>query len=100
MVDPHGAMRNGQATFVRYRDGHYDVISWANGPALPADVQFARQNLPLIVQEGIYRKVVDALVPAAVGHFGHPSRGSGGTTHHFLGGVYDIFGQLCKGVVA
>jgi hypothetical protein len=48
----YAPMRNGQATFVRYTDGHYDVISWHGGASVPGDVVFARQNLPLIVSGG------------------------------------------------
>ena len=48
----YAPMRKGQATFVRYSDGHYDVISWQGGPSLPPNVQFARQNLPLIIEHG------------------------------------------------
>ncbi len=40
---------NGLATIVRYRDGKVDVVSWNSGARAPADVVFARQNLPLIV---------------------------------------------------
>lgn len=45
-------MQDGQATFVRYRGGRYDVIDWQAGQALPNNVEFARQNLPLIVNGG------------------------------------------------
>jgi hypothetical protein len=45
-------MQQGEATFVRYADGHYDVAAWHGGPRVPASVVFARQNLPLIVEEG------------------------------------------------
>ncbi|HXA54815.1 MAG TPA: hypothetical protein VNV37_08070 [Solirubrobacteraceae bacterium] len=48
----YAPMRDGQATFVRYADGRYDVIDWRGGPRVPADVVFARQNLPLIVAGG------------------------------------------------
>ena len=48
----YAPMRDGQATFVRYADGRYDVIDWHGGPGVPADVVFARQNLPLIVSAG------------------------------------------------
>lgn len=62
LVDAHGGwaqdghayapMQDGQATFIRYADGRYDVIDWHGGPQVPAGVVFARQNLPLIVEEG------------------------------------------------
>ena len=48
----YAPMQNGQATFVRYTNGTYDVIAWEYGAALPANVEFARQNLPLIVYGG------------------------------------------------
>jgi hypothetical protein len=48
----YAPMRDGQATFVRYTDGRYDVIAWHGGTAVPRDVVFARQNLPLIVSGG------------------------------------------------
>jgi hypothetical protein len=48
----YAPMRDGQATLVRYADGRYDVISWHGGASVPADVVFARQNLPLIVSGG------------------------------------------------
>lgn len=47
----YAPLRNGQATFVRYSNGAYNVISWTAGPTAGADVVFARQNLPLIVDE-------------------------------------------------
>ncbi len=48
----YAPMRDGEATFVRYVDGRYDVTAWHGGPGVPADVVFARQNLPLIVSAG------------------------------------------------
>ena len=48
----YSPMRDGQATFVRYADGHYDVTTWQGGPNVGPNVVFARQNLPLIVSEG------------------------------------------------
>ncbi len=48
----YAAMRDGQATFVRYADGRYDVAAWHGGASVPRDVVFARQNLPLIVSGG------------------------------------------------
>lgn len=46
------AMVNGIATIVEYRDGRVDVVRWHQGPGVPADVWFAKQNLPPIVYEG------------------------------------------------
>ena len=48
----YATMRNGQASLVGYMDGHVDVVNWNYGPVTPANVSFARQNLPLIVSEG------------------------------------------------
>ncbi len=62
LADSHGGwalggrtyapMKSGDATFVRYTDGRYDVTAWHGGPSAGPSVTFARQNLPLIVNEG------------------------------------------------
>jgi hypothetical protein len=46
------AMVNGVATVVEYRDGRVDVIPWHHGPGAPANVWFAKQNLPPIIEGG------------------------------------------------
>jgi hypothetical protein len=43
---------NGIATVVRYRDGHTDLVRWNHGPGAPANVWFAKQNLPPIIYGG------------------------------------------------
>jgi hypothetical protein len=48
----YAPLRDGQATFIRYRDGTADVRAWSGGPDPGPDVEFARQNLPLIVDGG------------------------------------------------
>jgi Phosphodiester glycosidase len=48
----YAAMRNGQATLVGYTNGSVDVLDWQYGTIAPANVSFARQNLPLIVNNG------------------------------------------------
>jgi hypothetical protein len=48
----YAPMQAGEATFVRYRDGRYDIKQWHGGPQVSSDVIFARQNLPLIVDGG------------------------------------------------
>ena len=48
----YATMRDGQATIVGYTNGNVDVIDWTYGSVAPPDVSFARQNLPLIVNEG------------------------------------------------
>jgi hypothetical protein len=42
-------LKNGLATIVRYRDGRIDITSWSAGPQALANVIYARQNLPLII---------------------------------------------------
>jgi hypothetical protein len=48
----YAQMQDGQGTLVGYTDGSVDVVNWNHGSAAPASVSFARQNLPLIVNEG------------------------------------------------
>jgi Phosphodiester glycosidase len=48
----YAPMRDGQATFVGYADGTVDVVEWSAGATAPSSVVFARQNLPLIVDNG------------------------------------------------
>jgi hypothetical protein len=48
----YAPMKNGLATIVRYTNGQVNVISWSAGPTAPPNVVYARQNLPLIVNNG------------------------------------------------
>ena len=48
----YAPLKNGLATILRYRDGTVDIQSWTSGPKAPANVIYARQNLPLIVNNG------------------------------------------------
>jgi hypothetical protein len=48
----YAPLRDGQATLIRYRDGVPNVITWTGGPDPGPNVEFARQNLPLIVSDG------------------------------------------------
>jgi len=48
----YASLRPGQATILRYRDGHVDVRAWTGGPVAGPAVLYARQNLPLIVNAG------------------------------------------------
>ena len=48
----YAPLHDGQATFLRYRDGTADIRTWSGGPTPPPNVEFARQNLPLIVDGG------------------------------------------------
>jgi len=62
LADSHGGwvknghtfapLREGQATFVRYTNGRYDVVAWHGGPQAGPSILFARQNLPLLVEGG------------------------------------------------
>jgi hypothetical protein len=46
-------MVDGIATIVRYRDGRVDIVKWNHGPGAPANVWFAKQNLPPIIYAGM-----------------------------------------------
>jgi hypothetical protein len=48
----YAPLRYGQATLIGYSDGAVDVRTWTGGPAPGPGIAFARQNLPLIVQDG------------------------------------------------
>jgi hypothetical protein len=48
----YATMRDGQGTLVGYTNGSVNVIDWPYGASAPPSVSFARQNLPLIVNEG------------------------------------------------
>jgi hypothetical protein len=45
----YSPMKPGMATIIGYTNGRVDVQTWSVGPDVPRDVTFARQNLPLIV---------------------------------------------------
>lgn len=47
----YAPLKNGLATFIRRRDGSVDVIDWQDGPDVGSGIVYARQNLPLIVQD-------------------------------------------------
>jgi Phosphodiester glycosidase len=48
----YAPMQNGIATAVRYSSGKVDIISWHQGPQAASNVVYARQNLPLIIDNG------------------------------------------------
>jgi Phosphodiester glycosidase len=48
----YAPLQNGMATFVHYTDGRVNILDWEWGPRNPAGVDYARQNLPLIVEGG------------------------------------------------
>jgi hypothetical protein len=44
-------MKDGVGTILRYANGRIDVIDWTGGSTAPSNVVWARQNLPLIVED-------------------------------------------------
>ncbi len=48
----YAPLKNGLATLVRYRSGRLNVEAWTAGPDAGPHVLYARQNLPLIVNNG------------------------------------------------
>jgi len=49
----YAPLHAGMATLIGYRGGGVDVRTWAGGPRPGPSVVFARQNLPLIVDNGV-----------------------------------------------
>jgi hypothetical protein len=45
-------LKQGLATLIAYRDGRVDVNTWHGGQTAGAQIAFARQSLPLIVDHG------------------------------------------------
>jgi hypothetical protein len=64
----YSPLKDGLATFVGYKDGRTDIVGWSHGPTAPADVSYARQNLPLIVDHGSLNPAIgnDALWGATI----------------------------------
>jgi Phosphodiester glycosidase len=48
----YAPLRDGQATLIGYSDGAVDVRNWTGGPDPGPGITFARQNLPLTVEDG------------------------------------------------
>jgi hypothetical protein len=48
----YAPLKDGQATLIGYSNGTVDVRSWTGGPDPGPFVAFARQNLPLIIENG------------------------------------------------
>jgi hypothetical protein len=48
----YAALKQGQATLIGYSDGAVDIRTWTGGPDPGPGISFARQNLPLIVENG------------------------------------------------
>jgi hypothetical protein len=47
----YAPLKRGLATILRYRDGQVDVKAWDGGADVGPDILYARQNLPLIVND-------------------------------------------------
>ncbi len=45
-------LKDGLATMIAYRDGRVDIKTWTGGPIAGPQIAFARQSLPLIVDNG------------------------------------------------
>jgi Phosphodiester glycosidase len=45
-------LKDGLATLVGYRNGRVDIKTWTGGPNAGSGIIFARQSLPLIIQNG------------------------------------------------
>jgi phosphodiester glycosidase len=45
-------LKDGLATLIAYRDGRVDVTTWRGGPSAGRRIAFARQSLPLILENG------------------------------------------------
>jgi hypothetical protein len=48
----YAPLHDGMATLVGYNTGRVDLVAWTGGPDAGANVVFARQDLPLIVNHG------------------------------------------------
>jgi Phosphodiester glycosidase len=48
----YAPLKDGLATLIGYADGTVDIQAWSRGPDVPPGIQYARQNLPLIVSGG------------------------------------------------
>jgi hypothetical protein len=48
----YAALSDGQATLFGYSNGSVDIRTWTGGPSPRPGITFARQNLPLIVENG------------------------------------------------
>lgn len=48
----YAPMKKGQATIIRYTDGRIDIRAWSGGSVAGPGIVFARQNLPLIINNG------------------------------------------------
>ena len=63
-------LKDGQATLIAYSDGAVDVRAWTGGPDPGPGITLARQNLPLIVENGSLNPALsnDSLWGATLGN--------------------------------
>jgi Phosphodiester glycosidase len=68
--DAYAPLKSGEATLIGYRDGAVDVRTWAGGAEPGPGIAFARQNLPLIVEDGRLDRALsnDSLWGATLGN--------------------------------
>ena len=52
-------LKQGLATMIAYRDGRIDIKAWKGGSVAGSDIAFARQSLPLIVDNGRLNPALD-----------------------------------------
>jgi hypothetical protein len=52
-------MKPGNATVVAYKSGAVNIVSWRGGPNLRPNMAWARQSLPLIVENGHRNPALD-----------------------------------------
>ena len=72
-----GALTNGGASFVIYKDGHATVGTWGSDVSMTPDVAFVRQNLQPLISHGVVAPNLDQNV-----------QGNWGTT---VGGGYAVW---------
>ena len=66
----YAPFKDGQATLIGYDNGTVDVRAWTGGPDPGPGIAFARQNLPLIVENGLLNPALsnDSLWGATLGN--------------------------------
>ena len=77
-------LKNGQATLIAYRNGAVDIRAWSGGPDPGPDVVLARQNLPLILEQGQLNPALsnDSLWGATLGNAIRVARSAVGVDAH------------------
>ena len=66
----YAPLKDGQATLIAYSDGAVDVRAWTGGTEPGPGIALARQNLPLIVENGVLNPALsnDSLWGATLGN--------------------------------